>query len=92
MGVPKFFRTYKHKQFNYIPIYYDPEKEEFEERVRKLEEKYGKAPEGEYKPGIQRGAMRKRGSYNAKAERGSSIRLIIIIALLLAIATYLIYM
>ena len=29
-----FFRTPKHRVFNYKPIYWDPEKEEFEERIK----------------------------------------------------------
>lgn len=29
----KFFKTPRHKQFNYQPRYWDPEKEEFEKRV-----------------------------------------------------------
>ncbi len=33
MALPSFFKTYKPKRFNYIPRYYDPQKEELEERI-----------------------------------------------------------
>jgi hypothetical protein len=88
MGIPGFFRTPKPKAFNYRPIYYDPAKEEREERTRRLEREMGvKQPsDTAYKPGIQRGSMRSYYQKNQQAKRASNIRLILIIIFLLFVA------
>ncbi|MDR1055723.1 MAG: hypothetical protein LBL90_07875 [Prevotellaceae bacterium] len=36
-----FFKTQKHRIFNYTPRHYDPAKEELEERIRKVEREAG---------------------------------------------------
>jgi len=41
MGIPRFFSTPKPKQFNYIPRYYDEQKEALEERIRDIEIEMG---------------------------------------------------
>jgi len=52
MGIPSFFRTPKPKPFNYIPRYYDEQKEDLEERIRNIEIEMG-VKEGEaYRPQI----------------------------------------
>ncbi len=33
MGIPSFFKTPRHKQFNYEPLYYDERKEKLQERM-----------------------------------------------------------
>jgi hypothetical protein len=42
-----FFKIPKHRVFNYKPIYYDANKEELDERIRKIEES-SKQNDGEY--------------------------------------------
>ncbi len=84
-----------HKQFNYIPRYYDKEKEEREEREERrkarartlgIEEK-----EVQNNPGssLRKGSMR--GHYHKKedSKRTSTVRLVIIIFILLVVAYYL---
>lgn len=48
----------KPKQFNHIPIYYDPEKEQLE-KVRKEADEGNIKEDGEYHVGIRRGSFRK---------------------------------
>ena len=36
-----FFKTQKHRVFNYTPRHYDPQKEELDERVRNAEREVG---------------------------------------------------
>lgn len=37
MRIPGLFRQYKPREFKYMPRYYNQEKEEFEERVRRIQ-------------------------------------------------------
>jgi hypothetical protein len=87
--LPKFFRTYKHKVFHYIPIYYNQQKEELEERIKRIESDLKGEPSGDYKPSRIKGAFKNIRSERKRADRVSSVRLIIIIFILLAIAYYL---
>ncbi len=92
MALPGFFKINKHKQFNFIPRYYDPQKEDLEKRIRSVEREMG-AKEGEaYRPTIRKGQMsnyfnRKRG----KAQKQSNIRLIIILIVLFLISFFLFF-
>lgn len=92
----KFFYRAKPRQFNYKPLYYDPEKER---RDKRREELLGKKVEdGDYQPGdiIRSGGMRAKArimtddvSYKDKQKRSQTLRLVIILALLLAIVAIL---
>ncbi len=81
-----------HKQFNYIPRYYDKEKEEREER-RKARARALGVEENEVQNNIgsslRKGSMR--GHYHKKedSKRTSTVRLVIIIFILLVVAYYL---
>ncbi len=86
--LPKFFRTYKNKQFTYTPLYYDRQKEEMEERVKRIERELNGENAGEYQPGIIKGSFRHLQSMRKNTNRVSSLRLIIIIMILLAIVFY----
>lgn len=86
--LPKFFRTYKHKQFSYMPLYYNRQKEEIEERVKRIEGELKGERTGEYQPGMIRGSFRHLQSLRKNTNRVSSFRLIIIIMVLLAIVYY----
>ena len=47
-----FFRSYKHKKFTYNPLYYNQQKEDLEERIRRIErEVKGYRNEDSYYPG-----------------------------------------
>lgn len=85
--LPSFFSINKPKSFNYIPRYWDPEKEEREARIRQIEREMG-LHEGEaYVPTIRKGQMST--YYRRKKrlrERASNLRLIILIVFLLLVA------
>lgn len=94
MAIPRLFKIPKHKEFNYRPIYFDPEKEEREERIKRIKAEMGvKDEDGKpYKPGIVRGQMR--GQYRqhyTQSKRQSNVRLIVILLTLFALAYYIIY-
>ncbi|NOY38491.1 MAG: hypothetical protein GXO83_13070 [Chlorobi bacterium] len=84
--LPSFFATNKPHVFNYIPRYWDPEKEEREKRIRQIELELG-LHEGEaYVPRIRKGQMTT--YFNRKSrhrERASNLRLIILIVFLMLV-------
>lgn len=92
MGLPSFFRTFKPRSFNYIPRYYDEQKENLQERIRNIEMELGvhdSSIEKEYVPRLRKGSFRS--SYKQtrrKANVTSTVRLLIILAILVAIAYY----
>lgn len=90
MKIPGFFKTYRPRQFNYSPLYYDKRKDELEERIRKIETEYG-AEHMDVKVGITRGSMRRGHVDRVRANRASTIKVLIIAAILMLIAYYLIY-
>jgi hypothetical protein len=92
MNIPRFFKTPRHRQFNYMPRYYDPDKEEREERNREIRRELGiKDEKDEYRPSIRRGSMRSYFKGNKRATRNSNIRLVLIIVFLLFLAYTLLY-
>ncbi|MBM3420468.1 MAG: hypothetical protein FJY11_04965 [Bacteroidetes bacterium] len=89
MGVPSFFRQNKPKEFKYVPRYYDAEKEEREERNRRIREELGMPEEGGGKSsGIKKGSFGpKFRTKDEKMQQYTSVRLIIIV-LVLFLITY----
>ena len=45
MAVLRFFKVPKHQQYSYKPRFWDPKKEELEDRLKKVEERRGNDPE-----------------------------------------------
>ena len=90
MALLRFFRLAKPKTFNYKPVFYDEREEKLKERVEKVKREMGKEKTKDYKPQIVRGTMRGYLKKSRTANRYSSLRLILIFALLLAIAYYII--
>ncbi len=88
MAIIRFFRLPKHKQFNYQPLYYNPEKEEKEERKKRIEHELGikREPSDSYRSTIRRGSMRSYFHKNEKARKQSNIRLVLIILFLFFVA------
>jgi hypothetical protein len=83
-----FFHIPKPKGFNIKPRYWDPEKENRENRERRINAELGiKEEGGGYRPYIGKGAFREgmsKGRWNSnKQRRKSNIRLLIIFLLLL---------
>ena len=93
MNIPRFFKIPRHRQFNYQPLYYDPEKEEREERNREIKRELGIKDEkdSEYRPTIRRGSMKAYFKGNKRAQRNSNLRLVLIIIFLLFLAYFLLY-
>lgn len=88
------FKLPKHKSFNYVPRYYDPEKEEMEERRKKLAMERGHdISDIEYVPGeaLRHGAMRGFFQKKERANIQSPIRVLIIIAILMAVAYWILF-
>jgi len=93
MGIPRFFKVKEPNRFNYTPIYWNPEKEEREERVRRIKAELGQEISFAKKSSaITRGSFRQ---YSAKdrrkASKESNIRLFIIAAALMLLAYILFY-
>jgi hypothetical protein len=93
MGLPRFIKLPGHKQFNYSPRYWDPEKEEREERIRQIKQEMGvEVPSDPNRSTIRRGSFRQvRQTAKVKANRSSNIRLVVILAVLLMLA-YLLFL
>ena len=88
MGVPRFIKLPGYKQFNYAPRYWDPEKEERENRIRQIKHEMGiDVPSDPNRTTIKRGSFRKaKQQAKVKASRNSNIRLVIILAVLFLLA------
>jgi hypothetical protein len=88
MGLPRFIKLPGHKQFNYSPRYWDPEKEEREGRIRQIKQEMGvEVPSDPNRSTIKRGSFRQvRQKAKVKAKRSSNIRLLVILAVLLMLA------
>jgi len=87
-----FIKLPRHKRFEYTPRYWDPEKEEREERVRQIKREMGiEVPSDPTRTTIRRGSFRQRQKQKVKATRASNIRLIVILAALFIIS-YLIFL
>ena len=93
MGIPRFVKLPGHKQFNYSPRYWDPEKEEREVRIRRIKQEMGiDMPSDPNRTTIKRGSFRQAArKTKVKATRSSNIRLLIILAVLLLLAYLLFY-
>ncbi len=88
MAIPRFFKLPKHKRFDYQPLYYDPAKEEREERNRAIASDLGikEEPGNGYRPAIRRGSMKSVRFRNTKVNRQSNVRLVLIIIFLFFVA------
>ena len=85
-----FFKTPKHRVFNYQPLYYDERKERLEERIAKArEEEHGRA--ANYVPGKNIRTNFRKALYDNRKMPGSPLimRIVILISLLgLMVAMY----
>jgi len=92
MAIPRFIKTPNPKRFNYTPLYWDPDKEEREQRVRNIKAEMGIDVDLRKKSStITRGSFRNTPpKSNAKASKNANKRLILIIVVLLLIS-YLIF-
>ena len=95
MGIPRFFKQANPKRFNYTPLYWDPDKEEREQRIRAIKQEMGVDVElGKKSSTITRGSFRHNSSTSktrSRANRDSNRRLILIVVVLLLLAYILFY-
>ena len=56
MAIPSFFKQNKPRGYNYMPRYYDPAREEREERLRAISTKHGAGSTGQGAEGMEHGA------------------------------------
>lgn len=90
--MPGFFRLTKNKQFNYIPRYYNEQKEEMQKRKERIarEIKTEKAALNEERVPIIKGQIRNYYQQDIKRhKRKSNIRLLVVLVILLFMAYYL---
>ena len=79
-----FFKRYKHKKFTYTPLYYNEQKEDLQDRIRRIEREENGTRDN-YSPGNIKGSFQHIRSLRSKSQKSSSIKVIIIAAILLAI-------
>lgn len=93
MAIPRIFKLNRHRQFNYMPLFYNAEREERERRNLLIAEelKQEQTEKYEYKSGIRRGSMRHYIKANKRSQRNSTIRLVVIVTILFFIAYILLY-
>lgn len=89
-----FFNVRKPRKFHHDPIYFDPHKDELEERIRKVKREMGELPEEDYKPNLkgafadQTSHVKRRQQHEEKSSSTRNIRLAIILAILLILLYY----
>jgi len=94
MGFLSFGKRPKHRSFDYIPRYYDPEKEEMQERLKryKRSENQSDGNNAELAKQRIRGGFRRNSRASSEAtkiaNKKSNMRLLMIIATLLLITYY----
>ena len=88
MGIPRFFKLPKNKQFNYQPLFYNEKKEAREEREKGIAREMGIEIGTGNRSHIAKGSMREYFKRERKERKQSNLRLIII-AIILFFITYL---
>lgn len=91
-----FFKTPKHQRYNYIPRFYDPKKEDLEQRMEKYKGKDGKNDvnavkerlSGGFRKGSGSGSFKVRAEMRA-AETKRSNRVLLMVVVFLLFLTYL---
>jgi len=93
MAIFSFYSMRKPRRFDHKPIYYDPRKEALDERIRKVEIEMGvRQEEEDYKPAIKgtfiEGTTHLRKSrargHDTDTRQSTNMRLLLILAILLA--------
>ena len=86
MALLRFFKRPKHQQYEYKPRYWDPKKEELEERLKQIEEMQGndaEAVKARLSSGLRRGYVKDQSIRETQVMRSNMMLLIIIVALVL---------
>jgi hypothetical protein len=91
MGMPRFFRLAKPRQFHYEPIYYDERKEKLQERINQIEHKMGVKLDDSYKRTLGKGSFTNYHLRKRKTKTYSTTRLVIILIFLLILSYLLLF-
>lgn len=91
MGMPRFFKVPRHKQFHYEPFYYDERKEKLEERIKQIEMEHGIEGEIERSRTITKGSFSHYFDRKKKTQGYSATRLILITIFLLFVSYFLFF-
>ena len=89
MALGSIFKTQKHKRFEYKPVYFDPDKEDLNKRIKRAENEALNENSSTYVPDIK-GKMKEYliTQNKAKATHVTIRRIIIVITILLMIAIF----
>jgi hypothetical protein len=91
MGLPRFFKLDKPRQYHYEPVYYDERKERLQEKMREVEKKMGVQSDGQFTRSLGRGSFSGRHLRGKKTRKQSTIRMIAIFIFLLLISYLLLF-
>jgi hypothetical protein len=91
MGIPRFFKLAKPRQFHYEPVYYDERKEKLQERINQIEQKMGVRLDDSYKRTLGKGSFSDYHLRKRKTKAYSTTRMIIILIFLFLIAYLLLF-
>jgi hypothetical protein len=90
MAIFNFFRPPTIRRFDYKPIYYDPAKEEREERLARIKQELGMQDENQpYKPTIRRGVFHEQRKVKARGNQNRIIRLLIVFLVVIGLVYWL---
>ncbi len=84
MAFFNFFKTPHHQRFDYIPRYYDADKEDLERRLKIARQQQGDDPDA-VKHRISSGFRRKQKAYKASSRAAGMRRNLVLIAILVAL-------
>ncbi len=87
----RFIRLPGHRVFNFSPRYYNEQKEQLEERIKKVKLNMGIKEEGEKYVPMIKGQMKSYFKSNVKEKKQSNLRLAVILIVLFFIAYWLFY-
>ena len=85
LGLPHFFPPMEIHEFEYLPRFYDPHKEEMEYRIAKARKELGKEDAKDVRL-LQKGTFTSKMEYRHKAVRNSNFRVLVIFGILSALA------
>jgi len=91
MGMISLFRTPRPKQFKYVPIFYDAQKEALKEREKQIKQELGLSDENTPRVSLIRGRIRSSYQRSTKERNKSNLRLVVIFIILLLVAYFLLY-
>jgi hypothetical protein len=91
MGLPRFFKLPRNKQFNYQPLYYDQDKEERISREKRIARELGIDKDDKNVSRITRGSMKEYFKRDNRARKQSNLRLVFIAIILFIIAYLLLF-